>query len=120
MLPTTTFDPEKKIIYVVASGAQNNRFDALESMRNTRMDARFDPGFGILVDVRASDFQINELEATSIGVVFRSFFTDQKIAFVAHEPLVGLIERTHATAFPVVDVKIFAEIEKAEAWLRAV
>jgi hypothetical protein len=56
MTYASTFDTERKIIFVVVTGSGNTLNDALECTRNNRLDERYAADYGTIVDIRNAEF----------------------------------------------------------------
>ena len=112
-----TFDPQRKLVRVTATGSETMEV-VLNAIRDLRNDPRFRRDYGILCDFRKQTLVGSPAELYRIGLVVKSFFVGQKLAFVRPDPRGQDAQReVIATAEPNVDAMVFSELEKAEKWL---
>ena len=113
-----TFDPQRKLVRVTATGSENMTV-ALNAIRDLRNDPRFQRDYGILCDFRGQTFAATSAtDLFSLGLVLKSFFIGQKLAFVRPDSRGQDLQReVNATAEPNVDAMIFSDPERAEKWL---
>jgi len=107
MTYASTFDTVRKIIFVVVTGSGNNLNDALEAMRNNRLDERYASGYRTLVDIRNAEFDRSTSESESVSRVFDYFFPHEKVAYVATEMNIGLADSVNFSAQIKVELQLF-------------
>jgi hypothetical protein len=117
MTYASTFDVERKIIYVVVSGSGNTLNDALEFLRNNRLDERYSSDYRTIVDIRNAEFDRSASDSAAVGRVFGYFFPNEKIAYVATGMNIGLADYVKLSAQFKVDMQIFTTVGAAENWL---
>ena len=112
-----TFEPEHKLVTVIAEGAGNMSV-ALESMRDLRTDRRFQSDYGILCDLTKEEFEPDAIERVGLSSVLQGFFAGQRLAFVTSgSRYLETLQFIILQAEQKVDAKIFGDIPAAKAWL---
>ena len=114
---TIAFDAAHKRIAILVAPPVSD-YDAIKCFREVRAHPEFRAGYGILINLLAADRPLSLTEAEHLGGVLKYLFSDQKIAVLRHNPPPTQdVEALRATTSPRVEVRIFAELSAAEAWL---
>jgi len=114
---TTEFDAARKRIAILVA-PPISEYEAIKCFREIRAHPEFRADYGILINLLAADRTLAVTEAEHIGGATAYHFPGHRIALLRHTlSPPPEIEALLAATSSKTDVRIFAELPAAEAWL---